>query len=35
MRITGILQLHNIFMIHIFLNMIILKYLDDSSNMYP
>ena len=35
MRITGILQLHNICMNQIYLNMIILKYLDDSSNMYP
>ena len=35
MRITGILQLYDAFINQIFLNMIILKYLDDSTNMYP
>ena len=35
MRITGILQLYDAVINQIFLNKIILKYLDDSTNMYP
>ena len=35
MCITGILQLHDAFINQIFLNKIILKYPDDSTNMYP
>ena len=35
MRITGILQLFDAVINQFFLNKIILKYLDDSTNMYP